>query len=166
MTVEHCKLLELKKANLKSFITKLRDEIQIISKSCYRTIELPIEEETDACLEEHEQLLKSLQDYKATNQIVLDLIEKRNDVFMKWKECEMRADDPSRFNNRGGQLLKEEKIRKTLQKSLPKMEKEIEESGFMMFETNVSDWLKREWDDWNLFREEVKRKVRFAELSL
>ena len=32
-----------------------------------------------------------------------------------------KATDPSRFNNRGGNLLKEEKQRADLQKSLPKV---------------------------------------------
>lgn len=34
-----------------------------------------------------------------------------------------KANDPSRFNNRGGNLLKEEKQRTDLQKSLPKVRK-------------------------------------------
>lgn len=35
--------------------------------------------------------------------------------------AQKKANDPSRFNNRGGNLLKEEKQRSELQKSLPKV---------------------------------------------
>lgn len=35
--------------------------------------------------------------------------------------AQRKANDPSRFNNRGGNLLKEEKQRTELQKSLPKV---------------------------------------------
>ena len=37
--------------------------------------------------------------------------------------CQKKANDPGRFNNRGGNLLKEEKQRTDLQKSLPKVRK-------------------------------------------
>jgi hypothetical protein len=34
---------------------------------------------------------------------------------------QIKASDPNRYNNRGGNLLQEEKIRKKLQKTLPKV---------------------------------------------
>jgi len=46
------------------------------------------------------------------------------------------ASNPSRFENRGGKLLKEEKARKAIEKELPKVEKELE-SNLLQWE---NDW--------------------------
>lgn len=40
---------------------------------------------------------------------------------------EAKATEPGRFNNRGGQLLKEEKERKTIATKLPKIETRLSE---------------------------------------
>lgn len=39
-----------------------------------------------------------------------------------YSSFQKKANDPSRFNNRGGNLLKEEKQRADLQKTLPKVQ--------------------------------------------
>jgi len=48
---------------------------------------------------------------------------------MCFSPSQKKANDPARFNNRGGNLLKEEKQRADLQKSLPKVRIYIELGG-------------------------------------
>ncbi|OWF50790.1 Protein regulator of cytokinesis 1 [Mizuhopecten yessoensis] len=55
-------------------------------------------------------------------------------LFTQMLEFERKACDPNRFNNRGGNLLQEEKARKKLLKELPKVEEEVKE--------NIADWEK------------------------
>ena len=47
---------------------------------------------------------------------IFDLLEEREALWVKMKELDQRANDPDRFHNRGGQLLVEEKDRKTTNK--------------------------------------------------
>lgn len=56
---------------------------------------------------------------------IYDLILKREGLWGKMLDLERRANAPNRFNNRGGQLLKEEKERNCVRAQLPKIEKQI-----------------------------------------
>lgn len=64
--------------------------------------------------EPHPSLFHWLMSFRCVSQVT---------VFVKtWLNSpQKKATDPSRFNNRGGNLLKEEKQRADLQKSLPKV---------------------------------------------
>lgn len=46
-------------------------------------------------------------------------------MWWEYLEYERRAQDPNRYNNRGGKILKEEKHRKKLEKELPKLENKL-----------------------------------------
>jgi protein regulator of cytokinesis 1 len=52
-------------------------------------------------------------------------IHKWEVLYRKMLEHEKKANDPNRFNNRGGRLLQEEKERKKVLKELPKVEEEV-----------------------------------------
>lgn len=47
---------------------------------------------------------------------IFELLEERDNLWQKMANLAQRATDPNRFNNRGGQLLVEEKERKVIQK--------------------------------------------------
>ena len=53
-------------------------------------------------------------------------------MWSRWEELEFTELDPKRFANRGGNLLKEEKERKQLQKQIPKQEEGIVKA--------IADW--------------------------
>jgi len=76
-------------------------------------------------LQEHEVKLEGLITEYTSNELLYKNIEKRNVMWRKWEEFECRENDPNRFNNRGGGLLKEERQRKTLEKEIPKLEEVI-----------------------------------------
>lgn len=69
---------------------------------------------------------------------------------------EAKQNEPGRYNNRGGQLLREEKERKQLNQKLPEIEKEIrkmldtfEQNNHRPFLINgerVSDIMERDWE--------------------
>ena len=52
-------------------------------------------------------------------------VEKWNRLFVKLLEMEAKANDPNRYNNRGGGLLQEEKERKKIVRQLPRIEEEL-----------------------------------------
>lgn len=56
---------------------------------------------------------------------IFDLFIARNQWWEKKKALEAKQNEPNRYNNRGGQLLKEEKERKQTDIEIPKIEKRI-----------------------------------------
>lgn len=59
------------------------------------------------------------------NRAIFDLFISRNQWWEKKKALEAKQNEPNRYNNRGGQLLKEEKERKQTDIEIPKIEKRI-----------------------------------------
>lgn len=72
-------------------------------------------------------------------------------------DLEQRANQPERFKNRGGQLLREEKERKTIASKLPKIEQELvalvqkyeSESGnnFLICGHQVTEIIEQAWQE-------------------
>lgn len=81
-------------------------------------------------------------------------------------ELDRKANDPSRFNNRGGNLLKEEKQRSGLQISLPKLEKTLkakidaweQEHGkaFLVNGQKFLEYVQQQWDQHHAEKEKEK----------
>lgn len=80
---------------------------------------------TENLLQLHELEVEKVGKYYQTNKLVFDLLEERENLWRKMKELERRANNPDRLNNRGGQLLAEEKERKVIQRKLPKIEAQL-----------------------------------------
>lgn len=53
------------------------------------------------------------------------LLEKYKDLWQKMKQLEKGEEQPNRYKNRGGQLLKEEKERNKLSKQIPLVEEKL-----------------------------------------
>lgn len=69
------------------------------------------------------------------------LLEKHKSLWMKMLELDDKATGPNRYNNRGGQLLKEEKERNKLSKQIPKIETDLVELGILYEERTGSPFL-------------------------
>ncbi|XP_066525953.1 protein regulator of cytokinesis 1a isoform X2 [Hoplias malabaricus] len=124
------RLEELKMKNIRSVVETIRAEIALLWEKCFYSLEQrqaftpyyidDFNEELLALHEQEEQRLK--QRYEEHRELYDGVINWQNNWTL-YKELEKKATDPSRFNNRGGNLLREEKQRTELQKSLPKLEK-------------------------------------------
>merc|ERR1712168_31683 len=120
---------EMKGEHLKDFIAEVRSKIEDKWEACCVALEerqkftpFTCNIFTESLLTEHEQELAKLTQFQEENQELLALLEKRNELLRKHLELQANANDPRRFNNRGGGLLKEEQKRKRIEKELPQLE--------------------------------------------
>ncbi|XP_012867319.1 PREDICTED: protein regulator of cytokinesis 1 [Dipodomys ordii] len=84
------------------------------------------------------------------------------------QQSQRKASDPSRFTNRGGNLLKEEKQRAKLQKTLPKLEEELKaqiemwerehSQSFVVNGKNFMDYVAEQWQLHQLEKELAKQE--------
>ncbi|KOB75273.1 Protein regulator of cytokinesis 1 [Operophtera brumata] len=82
---------------------------------------------TEDTLTLHELYLEKITKFYNEYKNIFDLIVSRKELWLKMTELEARSSEPGRYHNRGGQLLKEEKERKTIASKLPKIEAQIRE---------------------------------------
>lgn len=123
----------LKRANIEKFVLELREEVLSWWDRCHfsqnerdKFSAFRYAEFTEDVLELHEMEVVKLRNYYEGHRDIFQLADQRNDLWSKVLELEGRANDPNRlFNNRGGQLLREERERNALSKALPKIEKEL-----------------------------------------
>ncbi|KTF89840.1 hypothetical protein cypCar_00009377 [Cyprinus carpio] len=151
------RLEELKKKNIERVIHTIRSEIVKFWEKCYYSPEqrqafTPYHSDDldEEVLREHELELERLKQDYAEHSELYDA---------------KKATDPSRFNNRGGNLLKEEKQRVDLQKSLPKLEKSLkaqidqwEATHCKEFRVNGQPFLQYVEDQWNRHHMEKERE--------
>ncbi|ODM97855.1 Protein regulator of cytokinesis 1 [Orchesella cincta] len=121
-----------KSRRLCEFIKELRKEISDIWDQCMITeeekkqfVEFESCEFTENMLHIHKEELGRWKIYHQKNQELLLKIQKRETMWTKLRELEAKASDPSRFNNRGGSLLKDQNMHNYLMKNLPKLETEL-----------------------------------------
>lgn len=185
MEVEVERYEELKRQNIGKFIEKIKDELVLEYEKCYIAQEqqdnfLALSsgsgESSEELLELHERELERIKSFYEQNKEILDKFQRWR---MMWKELidlEIKAGDPNRFTNRGGQLLLEEKKRKSLQKGLPKLEKELttlnekysaENNGesFKIFGTNLDEFISGCWDELNTAKEVEKKERQRARMQ-
>jgi len=141
--LEIARLEEIKKANIEKFVTKLRNDLHKCWNDCFYSTQqrnsfepLHCVEFTEELLELHEAELAKLKAYFEDNKELLIRVGQRQEVWKKAMELERRAKDPSRLMNaRGNSLLMEEKERNKVNKTLPRLEQELEEL--------IADWEKQ-----------------------
>lgn len=184
MSVEIERYEELKKQNIGKFIDKIKEELVVEYERCYMTQEeqdhffslsATSEECNEELLELYERELERIKRYYEAHKEILEKFHKWRMMWKELIELEMKANDPNRFNNRGGQLLLEEKKRKALQKGLPKVEKELSEMNakysahdaeakFKVFGLNLDDFIAGCWDELNTAKAEEKRERQRAKM--
>lgn len=125
--IERCE--QIKRDNIKHFITKVREEIVEYWEKCLKSQAERLRFSSfnttifnEDLLELHEDELRGLKSFYEHNEEIFKLYHERNDMWQQMEVLMNKESDPKRYNNRGGQLLKEEKDRKTIGMKLPKME--------------------------------------------
>nr|XP_017002379.2 LOW QUALITY PROTEIN: protein regulator of cytokinesis 1 [Drosophila takahashii] len=153
----------LRRQNLKTFIEQLRLEIKE-----WWDLTLKSQQErkrfsnyyndwyNEDLLELHELELDDLKTFYNRNKDIFDLYESRAELWARMEALEAKASEPNRFNNRGGQLLKEEKERKAITSKLPKIEQQItelvqayesqENTPFLVHGENILDRMAADWE--------------------
>ncbi|XP_011502306.1 PREDICTED: protein regulator of cytokinesis 1-like [Ceratosolen solmsi marchali] len=128
--IKRCK--EKRRENVATYIDKVRIEIENLWKSCkFSELQkksftaMKCQTYTDDLLTLHELEIENLRKYYNSNRKMFELLNEWEIQFEKLKELDQRANDPDRYHNRGGQLLMEEKERKTAEKKLPKLESQL-----------------------------------------
>ncbi|GAA6101372.1 protein regulator of cytokinesis 1a isoform X1 [Tachysurus ichikawai] len=165
-------LEELKMKNIQNVIESIRAEIEILWEKCFYSMDQRqaltayySDNFTEELLTVHEQELQWLkQNYEHHRELYLGVTSWQSNWTL-YQELEKKARDPSRFHNRGGNLLREEKQRADLQKSLPKLEKGLKiqieqweaESG-SEFRVNGQHFMQYVEEQWNLHQLEKEKE--------
>ncbi|OAF64965.1 hypothetical protein A3Q56_07302 [Intoshia linei] len=177
--------------HMERFIEDIRKDICDISNKCFINDNSILKLEydkivyseifTEEVLIQHEKILKDFNKYYSDNKFLFDKIYEWVEMWETFIILESKMQDPSRFKNRGGNLLKEERERVKVKNHLPKCEKKIlnmiskweEENNksFFVNNTTFSEFIE---DKKKLYefqkmettrhREEIKRKKTENEL--
>ncbi|VVC42520.1 Hypothetical protein CINCED_3A018181 [Cinara cedri] len=176
LKMEISKCEKLKKKNIALCIENLRGEINYLWNKCYfgekqkkechvYFMEKSINKEYNEYLIELLEIeVDQLKKFYADNSSIYYLIEERNHLWKKMLMIQKLTNDPTRYwQNRGGQLLKEEKERKIIQKELPRVEQELksllhsfeEQNGksFLYYDEKLIHFIDNQWDEMKSSRE-------------
>jgi Ase1/PRC1/MAP65 family protein len=113
---------------------KLRDEVnfleaELVKLQKRRKVKDLLAIWTSSALKSHrdvdESEFRDFEKFCDVNKNIFALIEKRRSLWSRAETLQRVADDPSRFKNRGGKLLKEEQERKLIAKELPSIEAKL-----------------------------------------
>lgn len=133
--VKRCE--ELKRANIRTFIEKYRQDLLDIWTKCLVCVEEKKREfeyfysdtYSEDLLEIFEHEIAVWKRFYADNERLFLLIEEHKKMWQKAEELEENSRSQNRYKNRGGQLLKEEKERNKLSKKIPLLEAEMLEEA-------------------------------------
>ncbi|XP_076178878.1 protein regulator of cytokinesis 1-like [Ptiloglossa arizonensis] len=174
LEAELARCKEKRKQNIATCVSQVRTDLTKLWDLCKFSEEqrkqfnyFHCETYTEDLLTLHELEVKRVQEFYETHKSIFELLEERDNLWTKMKELLQRANDPDRFYNRGGQLLMEEKERKTIQKKLPKIEeqlrnliKEYESMHGEIFTINgvsIEELLKESWEHLNEEKKTIKK---------
>ncbi|XP_060891543.1 protein regulator of cytokinesis 1-like isoform X1 [Labrus mixtus] len=173
LKMEVLRLEVLKMQSMQSVIEAIRAEIPPLWERCFYSQEqqqsfFPYHADnfTEELLELHEAEVRTLKKYYEDHRELFEGVTKWQENWTLYMELDKKANDPARFNNRGGNLLKEEKQRTDLQKSLPKLEKILkaqvdawEQENGKEFQVNGQkflEYVKQQWDHHQAEKEKEK----------
>lgn len=168
--VNRCELL--KKQNIKLFVEQIRKEIIEWWDKCMKSdvqrsrfSNFYSDCYTDDLLILHEMELEDLKTFYQNNEKIFKLFEDRRILWERMIALEQKASEPGRYNNRGGQLLKEEKERKTIANKLPKIEsliaelvqayEEKEHKKFQIYGEDILELMSRDWEKKKMEKEKL-----------
>ncbi|XP_012588179.1 PREDICTED: protein regulator of cytokinesis 1 isoform X2 [Condylura cristata] len=171
LRLEVDRLEELKMQNMKKVIEAIRVELAQYWDRCFYSQEqrqafTPYYDEdyTETLLQLHDAEIVQLRSYYEVHRELFEGVQKWEESWRLFLEFERKASDPSRFTNRGGNLLKEEKQRAKLQKTLPKLEEELkaqiekwEQEHSKAFVVNGQKFMAYVTEQWELHRLEKER---------
>ncbi|XP_062275648.1 protein regulator of cytokinesis 1b [Scomber scombrus] len=166
------RLEELKLMNIHNFTDATRSEIAVFWEKCFFSIDQRqafspyfSEDFTEELLALHEAEIQRLKLHYEEHKELFDGVNQWEESWRLFLELEKKATDPTRFTNRGGNLLKEEKQRSDLHKNLPKLEKKLKaqmdawesEQGREFF-VNGQKFLEYVEEQWELHRIEKEKE--------
>lgn len=151
-----------KRQNLKKFVDKVRQELLIVWEKTLKSDDekrrfkyFTSDVYSDDLIRIHEIELEELSQFYNDNEGIFALLAERKLLWARMDALEEKANAPNRFNNRGGQLLREEKERKTIAHKLPKIEQELRElvnefeethkRKFTVYGKEVLEMIEQEW---------------------
>uniref|UniRef100_A0A8C5KHL7 Protein regulator of cytokinesis 1 n=1 Tax=Jaculus jaculus TaxID=51337 RepID=A0A8C5KHL7_JACJA len=175
LQLELDRLEELKMQNMKKVIEAIRVELVQYWDQCFYSQEqrqafAPYysEEYTENLLQLHDAEIARLKSYYEAHRELFEGVQKWEESWKLFLEFERKASDPSRFTNRGGNLLKEEKQRAKLQKTLPKLEEELkariekweqeQSTAFVVNGQNFIEYVTEQWEMHRLEKEKAKQE--------
>ncbi|XP_070490684.1 protein regulator of cytokinesis 1-like [Chironomus tepperi] len=159
--VERCE--KIKRENIRVFIERVRIEIEEYWDKCLKSDAERLRFRTftantynEDVLELHEDELRELKLFYENNEPIFKMIQERQDLWNQMELLQNKEQDPKRYANRGGQLLKEEKERKMISIKLPKIEAKLIEMcqdfektsrrPFTVFGVAVQDLIEKDYD--------------------
>ncbi|XP_077041713.1 protein regulator of cytokinesis 1 isoform X2 [Agelaius phoeniceus] len=168
-------LEELKLQNMKSVIHAIRAELADYWDKCFYSQEQrerfsPFYDEdyTETLLELHDAEVGKMKIYYETHKDLFEAVRKWEENWKLFLELERKANDPSRFTNRGGNLLKEEKQRAKLQKTLSRLQEELEKKvqtweeefkgAFLVKGQQFMEYVSEQWQQYWLEKEKEKQE--------
>ncbi|XP_045544773.1 protein regulator of cytokinesis 1b isoform X3 [Salmo salar] len=132
LEAEGRRLMELKRLNMRNVTEAIRSEIAGLWEKCFFSSDqqqafVPYfsNDFTEELLGLHEAEILRLKQHYEEHKELFEGVHSWEESWRLFLELEEKATDPSRFTNRGGNLLKEEKQKAELHKSLPKLEKKL-----------------------------------------
>ncbi|XP_044516081.1 protein regulator of cytokinesis 1-like [Gracilinanus agilis] len=169
------RLEELRIQNLKKVIELIRKELARYWRKCFYSQEqreafTPYYDEdyTETLLQLHDTEVVQLKHYYEVHRELFEGIQKWEENWKLFLEFERKASDPSRFMNRGGNLLKEEKQRAKLQKTFLKLEEELKEQidlweqehskTFLVNGQKFMEYVTEQWEIHRLEKEKAKQE--------
>uniref|UniRef100_A0AAQ5YXX0 Protein regulator of cytokinesis 1b n=1 Tax=Amphiprion ocellaris TaxID=80972 RepID=A0AAQ5YXX0_AMPOC len=166
------RLEELKLLNIRNVTEAIRSEIAVFWEKCFFSIDQRqdfspyfSEDFTEDLLSLHDAEILRLRQHYEDHKELFDGVHRWEESWRLFLELEKKATDPARFTNRGGNLLKEEKQRSDLHKSLPKLEKKLkaqidtwESEQSREFLVNGQKFLQYVQEQWELHRIEKEKE--------
>ncbi|XP_015240318.1 PREDICTED: protein regulator of cytokinesis 1 isoform X2 [Cyprinodon variegatus] len=166
------RLESLKLQNLRNVTEAIRSEIAVFWEKCFFSIDqrqdfTPYfsEDYNEELLALHDAEIQRLKQHYEDHKELFEGVQKWEESWRLYLELEKKATDPTRFTNRGGNLLKEEKQRSELHKNLPKLEKKLkaqidtwESEQGREFLVNGQKFLQYVAEQWELHRIEKEKE--------
>ncbi|XP_072482169.1 protein regulator of cytokinesis 1-like [Notamacropus eugenii] len=175
LQLEADRLEDLRLQNLKKMITAIRVELVLYWERCFYSQQQKEafthyydENYTEILLQLHDEELVKLKQYYDSHKELFEGVLKWEKSWSLFLELERKTSDPSRFMNRGGNLLKEEKQRATLQKTLSKLEEKLKaqiemwqeqhSKVFVVNGQNFLEYMTKQWETFHLKKEKEKEE--------
>ncbi|XP_055722377.1 protein regulator of cytokinesis 1-like isoform X1 [Salvelinus fontinalis] len=158
-------LTVLQKAMLEDVIDKVRQELVALWDKCNQGPEqrepfnahICDDDFTEELLALHDAELLKVKNYYDQAKPLLEVLQKWEKYWALFQDFEKKANDPNRFSNRGGALLKEAKEKVKVQKMLPKLEEELrtgveswekdQGSAFLVQGQRVMTYISSQWEE-------------------
>nr|XP_057933003.1 protein regulator of cytokinesis 1b isoform X2 [Doryrhamphus excisus] len=166
------RLEDLKLQNIRNVTEAVRSEMAVLWEKCFFSLEQRqaffayfSEDFTEELLRAHDAEIQRLKQHYDDHKELYDAVQQWEESWRLFLELDKKASDPTRFTNRGGNLLKEEKQRADLHKNLPKLEKTLkcqidawESERGCEFLVNGQKFLEYVEEQWKLHQAEKERE--------